>query len=152
MGADHSCPCNGDSNVYFPPEEGDDGDAIVVARKVPNSPTATTLNTGQATSLEKGRGLPADSAPISKGKSRKWNAQPKDGSGGVDLSSTSTQRPGDETLGDGESVVRDDFDGGGESGFGDGKPGGEHRREHGTSSQSVVDEASSALILPAAPA
>ena len=91
MGADQSCPCNGDSNVYFPPEEGDDGDAIVVARKVPNSPQATTLNTAEATSLEKGKGLPASTAPISKGKSRKWAAQPKDGSGGVDLSATSTQ-------------------------------------------------------------
>lgn len=91
MGADQSCPCNGDSNVYFPPEEGDDGDAIVVARKVPNSPTATTVKTGEATSLEKSRlGLPAGSAPIVKGKSRKWAALPKDGSG-VDLSATSTQ-------------------------------------------------------------
>ena len=77
--------------MYFPPEEGDDGDAIVVARKVPNSPRATTLNTGEATSLEKSRRLPAGTAPIAKGKSRKWAAQPKDGSGGVDLSATSTQ-------------------------------------------------------------
>lgn len=91
MGAEQSCPCNGDSNVYFPPEEGDDGDAIVVARKVPNSPRATTLNTGEATSLEKSKGLPARSATITKGKSRKWAAQPKDGSAAVDLSATSTQ-------------------------------------------------------------
>lgn len=90
MGAEYSCPCNGDSNVYFPPEETDEGDAIVVARKVPNSPRATTLNP-DATSLEKSRGLPAGSTPIVKGKSRKWAAQPKDGSGGVDLSATSTQ-------------------------------------------------------------
>lgn len=91
MGAHHSCPCNGDSNVYFPPEENDEGDAIVVARKVPDSPRATTLNTGRATSLEKSRGALAGNAPITKGKSRKWAAQPKDGSGGVDLSATSTQ-------------------------------------------------------------
>lgn len=91
MGADLSCPCNGDSNVYFPPEEGDEGDAIVVARKVPNSPRATTLNAGEATSLEKqSRGLPARRAPIAKGKSRKWAAQPRDGST-VDFSATSIQ-------------------------------------------------------------
>jgi len=87
MGANTSCPCNGDSNVYFPPEDGDDGDAIVVARKVPNSPEGSSaLNTAQATNLEKpaAGGTPT----ITKGKSRKWAAQPKDP---VDFSTTSTQ-------------------------------------------------------------
>lgn len=42
------------------------------------------------------------------------------------------QRPGDETLGDSESVSREDFDAAaGESGFGDGKPGGEVREGGG---------------------
>lgn len=82
MGADQSCPCNGDSNVYFPPEDGEDGDAIVVARKVPSSPTAEKSSSLSATSLEK--------TPITKGKSRKWAAQPKDAS--VDVSATSTQQ------------------------------------------------------------
>lgn len=81
MGADQSCPCNGDSNVYFPPEDGEDGDAIVVARKVPNSPTpGGTSNSLSATSLEK--------TPVTKGKSRKWAAQPKDGGSSVDLSAS----------------------------------------------------------------
>ncbi len=87
MGANTSCPCNGDSNVYFPPEEGDEGDAIIVARKVPNSPDgSTTLNTAEATNLEKPGvgGTPT----ITKGKSRKWAAQPKDP---VDFSTASTQ-------------------------------------------------------------
>lgn len=81
MGANQSCPCNGDSNVLdFNDEE---TDAVVIARKVPTSPEAP-LNQKGSTSLEK-------SGPITKGKSRKWAAQPKDGASGVDVSSTNEQ-------------------------------------------------------------
>lgn len=89
MGAGQSCPCNGDSNVDFAPED-EDTDAIVVARKVPESPTSTAaaMNTADATSLEKTK--PAGTA-VTKSKSRKWAAQPKDGDPSVDLSTTSMQ-------------------------------------------------------------
>lgn len=94
MGADQSCPCNGDSNVDFPPDD-EETDAIVVARKVPESPTATAsaatpAEVAEATSLEKSKS--PTGTPVSKSKSRKWAAQPKDGGSSVDLSGTTQVR------------------------------------------------------------
>lgn len=61
----------------------DENDAVVIARKVPSSPEAP-LNEKGSTSLEK-------TGPITKGKSRKWAAQPKDGASSVDVSSANEQ-------------------------------------------------------------
>lgn len=102
MGQDISCPChNNDSNVYFPPEEETQGpdQASVDHIKLPNSPTTVTaLNTGSTThssnpfdEVGSGRGATVQT-PIAKGKSRKWDAVAKDGNGGGDNSSRSTQQ------------------------------------------------------------
>lgn len=85
MGADQSCPCNGDSNVDFPPDD-EEAEAVVVARKVPDSPTSTSRAAGGT--YDKARNK-SPGTPVSKSKSRKWAAQPKDGS--VDVSATTTQ-------------------------------------------------------------
>lgn len=103
MGQDISCPChNNDSNVYFPPEEEiqDPDQASVDHIKLPNSPTTVTaLNTGSTYQSSNpfdevglGRVATTVQTPIAKGKSRKWDAVPKDGNGGGDNSSRSTQQ------------------------------------------------------------
>lgn len=88
MGADQSCPCNGDSNVDFPPDD-EEVEAIVVAKKVPESPTSTSRAAAGGTTDRTKNKSPAGT-PVSKSKSRKWAAQPKDASD-VDVSITTTQ-------------------------------------------------------------
>lgn len=95
MGQELSCPChNNDSNVL--PDDRDGEEVVVVARKVPNSPTHTALNTNSSTQStnpfdnKSRQGTPVGS--VGKVKSRKWDAQPKEGAGtNLDASARSTQ-------------------------------------------------------------
>ena len=91
MGQEISCPCHNDSNVL--PADEDDEEIVVVAHKVPNSPSHTALNTTSSTQSSN----PFDNksrqgTPVGKVKSRKWDAQPKDGTAGnLETSARSTQ-------------------------------------------------------------
>lgn len=92
MGQEISCPChNNDSNVLTPTDE-DGEEIVVVAHKVPNSPAQTTLNTTSSTQSTNPFDKSVQGTPVGKTKSRKWDAQPKEGiPGNLDASVRSSQ-------------------------------------------------------------
>lgn len=114
MGQEISCPChNNDSNVLVSTDE-DGEEIVVVAHKVPSSPTHTALNTASSSQSSNPFEKSRQGTPVGKVKSRKWDAQPKDGTAAnLESSTRSTQEqdPGETAIGDSEShTSRDDLE------------------------------------------